>query len=441
MGGALYVRVLLFEILVIVGLVLLNGVLAGAEIAVVSLRKTRLKELVAEGRGSARALQRLRHNPERFLATVQVGITVISAFAGAFGGATFSEDLEPMLAAVPGISAWAPQLSLVIVVCLISYLSIVLGELMPKSLALRSPERYALLIARPMLALAFIARPVVWFLTASSNLALKPFKDHTTFLEARLSSDELRQLVDEAAQAGSVDQKAGQIASRALDFGRLIASDVMVPRLKVIAVDRRATPEALRQALLEEGHTRLPVYDGNIDHIVGYLSMKEVLALGWERQLLIVEDLLRPAYFVPMSLPATELLEQMRARHQPFAIVVDEQGGTAGIVTIEDLLEELVGEIFSERAKAAPEILKDPDGSARITGQVPVREINRALGFELPEDGDFTTIAGLALGLAGRIPSVGELLKTANGYLLEILDATPRRIRLIRISRAANPPG
>jgi putative hemolysin len=428
------------EILIIVVLVLLNGVLSGAEIAIVSFRRTRLRELVESGSRSAQVVLQLRDNPERFLATVQVGITIIGATAGAFGGATFAHDLEPLVARIPGLTGYARQISLVVVVLLVSYLTIVLGELIPKSLALRSPERFSLLMARPLLWLSWIARPIVWFLTASSNAALRPFKDQTTFLEARVSPDELQQLVDEASKSGALNPKAGMIASRALVFGELTVTDVMVPRTQVIAIDRRATPDQLRQALLEEGHTRLPVYDGNIDQVVGYLSMKEVLALGWERELLIVEDLLRPAYFVPQTKRAIDLLEDMRERRVPFAIVVDEQGGMAGIVTIEDLLEELVGEIMNEHVRAVDEpIHREPDGSARIFGMVPVREVNRALGFELPEEGSWTTIAGLCLGIAGRIPAVGDLIATANGYLLEILDASPRRIRSIRITRMGHP--
>ncbi|MBS1150530.1 MAG: hypothetical protein H6Q89_2228 [Myxococcaceae bacterium] len=429
---------MLVEISIILMLVLLNGVLAGGEIAIVSMRRTRLKELVAGGSGAARAVTRLRDNPEQFLATVQVGITIIGATAGAFGGATFAQDLEPLVARIGPLAPYARQLSLVAVVSLVSYLSVVLGELIPKSVALRIPERYSLLVARPLLWLSIVGRPVVWFLTVSSNVVLKPFKDQTNFLEARLSPDELHQLVDEASKSGALDPQAGEIASRALDFADLTAVDVMVPRSEVVAIERGATPELLRQKLLEEGHTRLPVYEGELDNVVGYLSMKEVLALGWERDLLIIEDVLRPAYFVPPTKRAIDLLKEMRERRVPFAIVVDERGGMAGIITIEDLLEELVGEIMSEHVRVVDELIqREPDGSARIFGMVPVREVNRTLGFELPEEAGWTTIAGLCLALAGRIPAVGELLKTANGYLLEILDASPRRIRAIRISRLA----
>ena len=425
------------EILIILGLVVFNGVLAGSEIAIVSLRKTRLKELLDSGSRGARAVSKLRENPESFLATVQVGITIVGATAGAFGGAMFAQDLEPLLA--PIVGGYARQTSLVLVVSLITYLSVVLGELVPKSLALRSPERYALLIARPLLVLSWAARPLVWLLTASSNVVLRPFKDSTNFMEARLSPDELQQLVDEASKTGGLDPLAGEIASRALEFGSLTAADVMVPRTRVMGINRRATAEQLRQTLLETGHTRLPVYDGQPDKVVGYLSVKDVLALGWEPALLIVEDLLRNAYFVPLVMRAVDLLEQMRERRMPFAIVVDEQGGMAGIVTIEDLVEELVGEIFSEHVKQVPKTARaGTDGSVVLNGTDTIRETNRALGFELPE-GDWVTVAGLCLSISGRIPGVGDKLTTQNGYALQIVDASPRRVRKVRITRPPSP--
>lgn len=425
---------LLTEIGIILLLVLFNGVLAGSEIAVVSLRKTRLKELAASGSSAARAVLKLRDDPETFLATVQIGITIVGTTAGAFGGAAFAKDLEPLLLRVPGLSRFAPEIALVLVVSVVTYLSVVLGELIPKSLALRYAERYALLIGRPLLWLSRAARPLVWLLTASSNVVLRPFKDRTNFLEARISPDEIQQLVDEASKSGALDPRAGEIASRALDFASLTAQDVMVPRNEVVAVDRRATPDQLRQALLEEGHTRFPVYDGTIDAVCGYLSMKEVLALGWERELLIVEDLLRPAYFVPATKRAIDVLNEMRDRRVPFAVVVDERGGTAGIITLDDLLEELVGEILTERAKRAePPIVREPGGSAQIHAALPVRVVNRTLGFALSEEGGWTTVAGLVLALLGKIPVAGDCLITANGYRLEIIEASPRGIRKVRI--------
>ncbi len=422
----------------------MNGFFAGAEIALVSLRKTRLRELVEAGSGAASAAQRLRDRPERFLATVQIGITVVGATAAAFGGASFAEDLEPLLAALPFIGPYADELSLALVVVLVSYLSLVLGELVPKSLALRSAERYAMVVSRPIWWLSKLARPLVWFLTASSNAVLRIFGDRTSFTESRLSPEELQQLLEEATRTGSIDPDAGNIASRAIDFGELTAAEVMVPRNRVVAIDRASKPEELRRVILEEGHSRMPVYEDTIDNVVGYISIKDVIALAWEQQLIVLEDLLRPAYFVPETMDATDLLREMQARRIAIAVVVEESGGMAGIVTTEDLIEELVGELFSEQDEPVPEAVhREADGSALVQAIAPIREVNRALDLDLPEGDGWTTVAGLCIQLAGRIPEKGARLSTQDKTVLEVLEASPRRVRLVRIvppPREAEPP-
>ncbi len=421
-----------FEILVIVALVLANGVLAGAEIAVISVRPGRLRELVEGGSGAARAALALRAQPERFFATVQVGITVVSATAGAFGGATFASDFAGVLSHVEPLAPWAHEIALVLVVTFISYLSLVFGELVPKSLALKAAEGYALLVARPLWALSLALRPLIWFLTLSSNAVLRPFKDQTSFVEARVSTDELVELVSQATDAGTLNAAAGQIAARALDLPRLVASDVMVPRTSVVSLHRRATREQLRQVMLEHTHSRFPVVDGDLDHVVGYVSMKDVLNVAWEEALFVLEDLIRPAFFVPLHKGAVELLSEMRARRVLFSVVVDEHGGMAGIVTLEDVLEELVGEIVSEHASQVPEAYRrEPDGSFIVRGTTPIRDLNRDLRLELPE-GEWVTIAGLCLSLARRIPQVGDTL-TSDGFSLEVIEASPRRVRSVRV--------
>jgi putative hemolysin len=411
-----------------------NGILAGAEIAVVALRRTRIRELVEAGSGAARAIQALRDQPERFLATVQIGITVVGATAGAFGGATFAADLAPVLRRLPGLAAYAEELALGIVIVVVSYLSLVLGELVPKSLALKASERYALVIGRPLVWLSAAARPAVWLLTLSSNAVLKLFGDQTSFMEGRLSAEELQQMVEEATKAGTVHPDAAEIASRALEFPELTAADVMVPRSELVSLRRSAPAEEIHALLLEKSHSRYPVYAGDVDHIVGYVSMKDVLAIAWEEKLFVLEDLLRPVHFVPEGKKAVDLLGEMRRGRLPLVVVVDERGGTAGIVTLEDLVEELVGEIFSEHVRQVPEPFRqEPDGSVVVPGSVPVRDVNRGLGFELPDDGVWSTVAGLCLALAARIPAVGERLQTRNGFTLEVVDASPRRVRAVRI--------
>ncbi|NUP09900.1 MAG: HlyC/CorC family transporter [Polyangiaceae bacterium] len=419
----------------------INGALAGAEIAVVSVRKTRIDELVAEARGGANALKKLRKEPETFLATVQIGITVVGTTAGAFGGAALAKHLEPVLTSVPWIAERAGTVSLGIVIIILSFLELVVGELVPKSLALRAADSFGLIMSRPLLALSYVARPVVWLLTAASNLVLRIFNDQTTFSEARLSPGEIQQIVDEATEAGSVDPQAGEIASRAIDFADLDAGRVMVPRQKVVGIPSDARPEVIKQIVLEHGRTRMPVYEERIDNVVGYVTIRDLMALLVEQQLFVLEDAVRPAFKVAESMRAVDLLTEMRARRIQLAIVTDDSGAMSGIVTIEDLVEELVGEIASEHEVAEPSpIQREAGGSVVVRGDVPIRDVNRELDLELPEGESFSTIAGLCLELAGRIPKPGQRFETDGGTILEIIAASPRQVKRVRVIPKPTPP-
>jgi putative hemolysin len=419
-------------------LVLANAFFAGAEIAVIAIRKTRLQQLVDEGRGGARAVRALREAPEQFLATVQIGVTVVSATAAAFGGATIAARLAPAVARVPALEPYSEQVAIAAVVALVSFLSLVLGELVPKSLALRAAEPIALAVGRLLLAISWLARPLVWVLTRASNLVLAPFGDRTTFTEARLSAEELAQMVEEATRTGALDAGAGEIASRAIDFARLSAADVMVPRGRIVALRRDAPEEELRRVILEEGHARVPVYERTLDEIVGYLVSREALALVWEKGLVVMEDLLRPVHFVPETARAVQVLRDLQMRRTHLAIVVDEHGGVAGLVTLEDLVEELVGEILGEAEEAAPWVVRELSGSAVARGDAPIREVNRELSIELPEGEGYSTVAGLCIALAGGIPAAGARLVAADGTVLEVLEASPRQVRRVRLTAA--PP-
>jgi putative hemolysin len=422
-----------FEILVILALVVVNGLFSGAEIAIVGLRRTRLSQLVAEGHGSARAVQRLRDRPETFLATVQIGITVVGATAAAFGGAALAERLAPSFEVLPWLAPYAAEISLGLVVALVSSLSLVLGELVPKSLALRSAERYALAAARPLLALSTLARPLVWLLTAASNLVLRPFGDRTTFTESRVSVEEIEQLVDEAGRAGTLDEPTAEITSRALAFRELTAGEVMVPRSRMVALPRDASRDDLRRMLLEEGRTRMPVYGASLDDLVGYVHAKDLAAMAWERDLIVLQDLLRPLHFVPSTARAVNVLREMQRRRTQLAVVVDEHGGVAGMVTVEDLVEELVGEIVGEQEQPEPLVRTEPGGTALVRGDAPIRDVNRELELELPEGEGFTTVAGLCVSLAGIVPERGTRLRAPDGTDIEVVEATPRLVRTVRL--------
>ncbi|HVV84348.1 MAG TPA: hemolysin family protein [Kofleriaceae bacterium] len=421
------------DLFIIAALMVGNGLFAGAEIAVLSLRRTRLSEYIRRRDRRALAVKALRDHPERFLATVQIGMTLFGTAAAAVGGHAVAETLTEDLVRAGMSRGEASTLAFALVIIGISFFELVVGELVPKSLALRFSARYSFAVARPLLALSYVMRPLVWFLTGVSNAFLRLFGDKTTFTEARLSRDELQELVEEAAKTGSVDPRASEIASSALEFEGVTVAEVMVPRTRVVALRRGAGADEVQRVILEEGHSRMPVYDETLDNIVGYVVARDVLALAWQRGLVVLEDILRQAYTVGERTRALDLLREMQRRRVQMAVVADEHGGLAGLVTIEDLVEELVGDIFSEDDVPDELFEREPAGTMVVQGYAPVRKVNRALDLDLPVGADLTTNAGLCMSLAQAIPQAGERLTTEDGTVLEVIDASPRRVRRVRI--------
>lgn len=427
---------ILREFLIIFALILLNGLFAAAELAVISLRRSRLAELGAskDTKGRVRAVQELRRDPERFLATVQIGVTVVSAAAAAFAGERVTAKLAGAFTALGGSPRVAEDAAFVSVVGMVSFLSLVFGELVPKSLALRFSERYALRIGRPLLWLARVAAPLVWLLTRSSNVVLRLFKDRTTFTESRITADELRFMIEEAMDAGVVSPTTGELASRAFEVGKLRVEAVMVPRPSMIVLPESADGATLRRTLQEHPHARFPVVGDDVDRIRGYVRARDLYARLSEGRSASLRELMHPAHFVSASMFVVDALREMQREKAPMAIVIDEQGGVSGLVTVEDLVEELVGEILNERENGPEEKLRTlPDGTVLVHGSMPVRDVNRAFGLKLPEGRDFTTMGGLATVLAGEIPAPGRELQAGGGVVVAVEEATPRKVLRLRV--------
>jgi putative hemolysin len=424
---------------VLLALVLLNGAFAGAELALVTVRESRLRELARCGHRGAQAALRLRAHPERFLATVQVGITGISALTGAVGGSTVAARIAPWFAQL-GAPDVALELAFLTAVGVVTYLSVVLGELVPKSIALRAAEPFALRTARPLLALAAVSRPIVRLLTASSNLVLRPLHDTTDFLEARISREDLEHMVDPSV-ASDLDAPTRRLVRRALGFTRLRVRDVMIHRRDIVSVPRTATTDQLRTALLASPHRRLPVIGDTADDIDGYVLRDDVVTALLEHRSPDLRALTRRPTFVPEQTSAERALRDLQAQNLHLAFVVDEAGGVAGLVTVEDLVEELVGEIFHELDEPPEEaIATRADGSLDVDGTLELRALERRVGIDLVASPQARTVAGLCIHLAGgRIPRPGEILD-AGDVLLEILEASPRRVRRVRILRPAESP-
>lgn len=421
------------DLLVILALALANAFFSGAEIAVLAVRKTRLRELADEGRSAARIALRLREDPERFLATVQVGVTVVGATAGAFGGAFLERPVAGLLERLGLGAVAAERVALGLVIAFVSTISIVIGELVPKSLALRASERVTLVVSRPLFWMSRIARPIIWFLTAASNAILKVFRDETTFTEARLSPDEIQQLLEEAAAAGTLDEATGDIASRALDLGRLAAFAVMVPRGDIAWLPLRASREAVLRLLSERPHARYPVLE-EPDQPAGYVLAREIYAQLLEGELdlpRILRDL--PAF--PESAPAVDVLRALQAARSEIGIVVDESGFTSGLVSIETLAEELFGEIAAENETPRTSIVPQADATVLVRGDTHLHEINRELGFELPIERDASTIGGLVTAALGRFPEPGAVVDLPGGVRAEVKETSRRRVLSVRLRR------
>jgi putative hemolysin len=315
----------------------------------------------------------------------------------------------------------------------------VLGELVPKSLALHAAEGYALSVSRPLVGIAALMRPLVWLLTTSANLVLRLFRDSTTFTEARHSAEELQQYVEDAAEAGALDPRAGEIASRAFEFGELAVSAVMVPRRHIVAIDASSAPEAARDAILASGFSRYPVHDGHLEGVLGYVRAREILGVLAAGRELDLRALVRPIHFVPDTTPAASALKELQRLRTPIALVVHEVGAVVGLVTIEDLVEELVGEILSEDDEPPPPIEPDEDGSYVVQGALGIHDVNRALGTELPVS-EADTVGGLCVAQRGWIPRAGERFEFAGGVGIEVLESTARRVISVRVRLPEQAP-
>ncbi len=420
-----------YEILVILLLTLINGFFSAAEIGVISIRRTRLQELANEGKRGARAALSLRKNPEQFLATVQIGITVVGATAGAFGGAVLEAPLSAWLTE-RGVTRAADELALTIVVVFVSVLSIVLGELVPKSLALRASERVSLAVARPLLWLSRTARPLVWLLTGMSNLLLKPFRDATTFSEARLSPEELQHLVEEASETGSISPAASDIASRAIELSDLTVASLLIPRPLVTYLRRDASREEVWKTLKERPHARYPVVERDLDSIEGYVLHRDLVRQLIEDEDVCIKDVLREVPVVTERTPAVQALRSLQAKHAQLAVVLDDQGMSHGIVTISDIAEELLGEILGESDHSVESVRVESVGVVLVRATTPVQELNRELGTDLPVSAHYSTLSGLLMTETGRIMKIGEEV-VIDRARFTVVDASPRQVKLVRI--------
>jgi len=424
---------LTLNLIIVFLLILLNGFFAMAEIALISARPARLQPYAERGHPGAKAALELKSDPSRLLATVQIGVTVIAVLTGTFGQATLGERLQTYLATLPdGLATYAHAISIAVVVIGISYVSLILGELVPKRIALMYPERIAARLGHIMRALARIGAPLEWFLSASTDLILK-------LLPARarppsVTDEEITFLLREGVAAGNIPQAETAIVEMALRLGDRRISAVMTPRTQVEFLDVEDPEEETRRRIRDSNYSRFPVVEGGTHQLVGIVQAKDLLDAVLSGQPFNLRAALKAPLFLPNTVTVLRALEVFNSTGEPMALVVDEYGDLEGLVTITDILEALVGDI-SEAGISDPRIVRREDGTLLVDGMIGLDELKHALGVtSLPgDDADFHTLGGYLMSHLNRVPIVADRV-TAGGYCFEVVEMDGRRVDRVLVA-------
>jgi CBS domain containing-hemolysin-like protein len=428
----------LLGLVAVVFLVLLNGFFVAAEFSLVSVRQTRVTELVEQGNTSAEDVQEALANPDRVIAATQLGITLASLGLGWIGEPALSHFLEPLIEFFPvelqaGLSH---SISAGIAFAIITFLHVVVGELAPKSIALQNPEGTSLVIARPTLWSERLFKPFIWALNGTGNALLRlggvqPASGH----QLVHSVEELKMLVTASTEGGVVAPQESELLHAIFEFGDLLVRQVMIPRTEIIAVEADLPLTEILPLITESTYTKFPVYDDDLDNILGIIHIKDLLRTmqepGWQES--TVRSLVREPMFIPETLPVSTLLRRFRDNRQHIAIILDEFGGTGGLVTLEDLLEEIVGEVSDPFDKFTLEIETLPDGSLLVDGLCLIEDVNNHLDIDL-SDPAYDTIAGYTLGKMGRIPKVNDSIES-NSILIQVEAMDGLRIDRLKLTR------
>jgi putative hemolysin len=414
------------EIGLVLLLVVVNAAFAGSEVALISLREGQLRRLERED-GQGRVVARLARDPNQFLSTIQIGITLAGFLASAAAAVSLAQPLLPLL---DFLGRAAEPVAVLLITVVLTYLTLVVGELAPKRIALQRPERWARRAARPLAVVSTLTRPAVWLLSKSTDLLVRLAGADPARQREEVTEEEVRDMI---VTGGVFRPEQRRILSEAIEIGERRLSDVLVPRRDVVAVPAEATVQEAIETLLRSTHGRAPVYRGDLDEVLGLITLQDLV--GAEGA---VADCVRPVLALPESQGVLDALRRLQAERGQLAIVLNEYGGTEGIVTVEDLLEELVGEIYDEFDPDVRGVQRQADGSLLLVGSFPVHDLPD-LGVELPE-GDYATVAGLILERLGRIPSAGDAVQVGR-WRLEVLAMDGKAIGRVRLTPPATPDG
>jgi putative hemolysin len=426
---------LLGEVFLVAVLILLNGYLAGTEIAVVTARKSLVQQMAESGKRNAKILLRLKENPDRFLATIQIGITGVSVLASAVGGAAAIEVIKPALQMVPikAISIAAEPLAIGIVVVLITYFSVIFGELVPKSIALMHPETVGLWTARTIDAFSKVTFIFVKFLTFSTSLLLSPFGRKPFSERAYITEEEVRMLIKEGGKHGVFEPAEEKILQSIFEFTDMSAKEVMVPDIQMVAIPIDQSPMEIRSIIEEEQFSRYPVYGKDLNDIRGILYAKDFLTLLTKTGQVDIRKIIKPPFFIPETMKISLLLREMQKRRTHIALVVDEYGGVSGLVTIEDLLEEIVGEIRDEHDVESPVVLLK-DGTLLIDASISLKDLKEDHSIPLPESPEYETLGGFLMTALQKIPIIGDKVEV-EGKRFTIIEMVGQRISKVKLEK------
>lgn len=397
---------LILDLLILAVLIMINAFFSATEIAVITLNDNKVRKRAEEGDRIARQLVRLINEPGSFLATIQVGVTLAGFLSSAFAADIFAERLVRLIGVDLQI---IKTLSVIIVTFILAYFSLVLGELVPKRVAQHNPEKFANSVAGVITALGVIMRPFVFLLTFSTNLVLRLLGIDPNKTNRTVTEEEIRMMVDVGRESGSIHAEEKEMIENIFEFNDKEASEIMTHRTNIVSLDVDADYAEVLDVAIHEKYTRIPVYEDSIDNIVGIMHIKDLLYHAAEglSQPFSLRGMIRPPYFVPESKNIDALFREMQRDRAQMAVVIDEYGGTAGIITIEDLLEEIVGNMQDEYDEEEQEIVKKDDCTYLISGMASLDEVGEAIDIEFPEE-DFDTLAGLVISLLGRIPDEQE---------------------------------
>jgi putative hemolysin len=429
-----------FELIVIAFLILLNAFFVLAEYSLIRARRTRIEQLAEEGHRGAKRVNRLIAQPGRFLATIQIGVTFVGFLAAAFAGATIVAGLTTVLEGVPMLAGQADVVALLVVTAAVALVTIVFGELVPRAIALSHAETLALVFAAPVELLGRLLAPLVWLLTTLTNAVARLF-GVTEQQQDRVTPEELMILVERGSEQGVIEAEEQQMIGAVLELGQQRVHEVMVPRIDIKSLQVDTPLDEMIDTIVSAGHSRIPIYEDSIDNVIGILYAKDLLPLLARGQRPTeVRGLLRTPLFVPESITVDDLLHNLQRRKVHIAIVLDEYGGTAGLVTIEDLIEEIVGEIQDEYDVEAPMLERISDNEARIDGRASIDDLTEAFGVDLNgEDREqYDTVGGLVYHEIGGVPEVGDTVDV-DGLTLTVESTDGRRVGKVLVVRRPEP--